>query len=68
MITKKYNKLDPGYFRNFVIRHYFDDNIEEGLEPYKATIDPNELTHFWYELTINWHDEQLYTLFVLRYA
>jgi hypothetical protein len=68
MITKKYNKLDPGYFRNFVLSNDPEGIIEEGLAPYKATINANELTHLWYELTINWHDEQLYTLFVLRYA
>jgi hypothetical protein len=67
MIQKHYNIFEPGYFRNFISVRDPEDIIKEALEPYKAKIVKSNTQSLWYELTINWHDEQLYTLFVLRW-
>jgi hypothetical protein len=69
MIKKQYSRFDPGYFKNFINCHDPEDNIEEALKPYKATIAKNKYKRpNWIKLNIKWHDEQLYMMFVLRYS
>jgi hypothetical protein len=67
-MQKQYNRFDTGYFRNFVRSHDPEDIMEEALAPYKATIVKSNVRPHWSKITIDWHDEQLYTLFVLRWS
>jgi hypothetical protein len=66
MIKKQYYRITPGYFKNFIDSNDPEGIIEEGLEPYKATIGKSKNKN--HKLNVKWHDEKLYTLFVLRYS
>ena len=67
MIKKQYHRMTPGYFYNFVNqRTNMEDHIEDGLRPYNASLGKSKNRN--YKLNVKWHDEQLYTLFVLRYS
>lgn len=66
MIKKQYERSQLGYFNNFILSHNGEDVIEERLKEYKATLAKSK--NKYYKLNIKWHDEQLYTLFVLRYS
>mgnify|MGYP003351482967 FL=1 len=66
MIKRQYRRGQPGYFNNFINSHDPEDTVEEHLKPYNATVAKSK--NKTYILNIKWHDEQLYTLFVLRYA
>jgi hypothetical protein len=67
MIKKQYDRFTPGYFRNFINNHDPEDNIEEALKPYKATIAKSKYKN-WIKLNIKWHDEQLYMMFILKWS
>ncbi len=66
MIKKQYRRDQRGYFNNFILAHDGDDVIEEKLKEYHATLAKSK--NKYYMLNVKWHDEQLYTLFVLRYS
>jgi hypothetical protein len=66
MIKKQYERSQTGYFNNFLLSHNGEDIIEEQLKPYKAKLAKSK--NKYYKLNIKWHDEQLYMMFVLRYA
>ena len=67
MIKRQYHRMTPGYFYNFVNQQKdMDAHIEDGLRPYRASLAKSK--NRYYKLNVKWHDEQLYTLFVLRYA
>ena len=67
MIKKQYHRMDPGYFYNFVNQQpNMDLHIEDGLRPYNASLGKSKNRN--YKLNVKWHNEQLYTLFVLRYS
>lgn len=54
------------YFNNFIKAHDPEATIEDELKKYKATIAKSKLPNV--KMNIQWHDEQLYTLFVLRWS
>lgn len=59
--------MTPGYFYNFVNQQpNMDSQIEDGLRPYNASLGKSKNRN--YKLNVKWHNEQLYTLFVLRYS
>jgi hypothetical protein len=66
MIKKQYRWGQPSYFTNFIRAHDGDDIIEEKIKEYNATIAKSKNRH--YLMNVKWHDEQLYTIFVLRYS
>jgi hypothetical protein len=66
MIKKQYERSQLGYFNNFLLSHNGEDVVEEALKEYNVTIAKSK--DKYYKLNIKWHDEQLYTLFVLRYS
>lgn len=66
MIKKQYRRSQRGYFDNFIMTHHPDDSIDEQLKLYNATIAKSKNKH--YKMNVKWYDEQLYTLFVLRYS
>lgn len=66
MIKKQYIRSQKGYFNNFIMSNDPEGIIEDGLRKYKATLAKSKNKH--YKLNVKWHDEQLYTLFVLRYS
>lgn len=67
MIKKQYRQGQPGYFKNFVDAHDGEDIIEDALKPYKATIAKSKYRNN-YAINVKWHDERLYTWFVLRWS
>ena len=67
MIKKQYTRSQRGYFDNFILSNDPEGSIEDGLRPYKATIAKSKYKNN-YKLNVKWHDEKLYTLFVLRYS
>jgi len=46
--------------------HDPEGTIETELKLYKATIAKSKNKH--YMVNVKWHDHELYTIFVLRYA
>ena len=70
MIKKQYNRFDFGnYFNNFVAHNITKDSealIEDALKPYKATVAKSKNRHA--KLNVKWHNEELYTMFVLRWT
>jgi len=66
MIKKQYERSQTGYFNNFILSHNGEDVIEERLKEYKGTLGKSKSKY--YKLNVKWHDEYLYTLFVLRYS
>ena len=66
MIKKQYERSRTGYFNNFILSHDGEDVIEERLKEYKATLAKSK--NKYYKLNVKWHDEQLYTIFVLRWS
>lgn len=67
MIRKQYRQGVPGYFNNFVKAYDPEDSMDEALKPYKATLAKSKF-HNNYAINVKWHDEELYTLFVLRWS
>lgn len=67
MIKRQYHRVAPGYFYNF-INNRVDMNarIEDGLREYGATLAKSKNKN--YKLNVKWHNEKLYTLFVLRWS
>ncbi len=67
MIKRQYHRVAPGYFYNF-INNQVDMNarIEDGLREYEATLAKSKNKN--YKLNVKWHNEKLYTLFVLRWS
>jgi hypothetical protein len=63
MITKIYGWWDSDYFDNFIDAQDSGLLITEALKPYDATV---KITTKAVEVT--WHDETLYTLFVLTWS
>ena len=70
MIKRQYHRYPlPGaecYFHKFIKAHDPESIIEDELTKYKATIGKSKNTHAI--MNVKWHDEHLYTLFVLRYS
>ena len=66
MLKKQYLRLEPGYFYNFINSNDPEGIVEDALKEYKATLGKSKNKN--YKLNVKWHDEKLYTLFVLRYS
>ena len=67
MIKRQYDRRLPGYFNTFVnTTDYTQTVIEERLKEYNATVGKSKYSH--YKVNVKWHNEQLYTLFVLRFS
>ena len=71
MIKRQYDRTKKGYFNNFINStdpnsDYTEKVIEERLKAYNATMGKSKNDH--YKVNVKWHNEQLYTLFVLRYS
>jgi len=66
MIKKQYRRGQRGYFDNFIMAHHGNDIIEEKLKEYNAMLAKSKNKH--YKMNVKWYDEQLYTIFVLRYS
>lgn len=67
MIKKQYDRTKKGYFNNFInSTDYTETVIEERLKKYNATVGKSKNDH--YKVNVKWHNEQLYTLFVLRHS
>lgn len=67
MIKKQYTRSQRGYFDNFILSNDPEGSIEDGLKKYKATVAKSKYKNN-YKLNVKWHDEKLYTLFVLRHS
>jgi len=67
MIKKQYRQGQSSYFKNFVDAHDGEDSIEEALKPYKATIAKSKYRN-GYVINVKWHDEKLYTWFILKWS
>lgn len=67
MIKKQYTRSQRGYFDNFILSNNPEGSIEDGLKKYNATVAKSKYKNN-YKLNVKWHDEKLYTLFVLRYS
>lgn len=67
MIRKQYERSQMGYFNNFILSHNGEDIIEEQLKPYKAKLAKSKYKNNC-KLNVKWYDEQLYTIFVLRWS
>jgi hypothetical protein len=71
MIKRQYNKWDAKkecYFHNFLKQYDTDlkrEDLKEHLKPYKATLSK---TTYQYKINVKWHEDRLYTLFVLRWS
>lgn len=70
MIKRQYYRYphpsEVCYFHNFIKAHDPEAIIEDELTKYKATIGKSKNTNT--TMNVKWHDEHLYTLFVLRWA
>ena len=71
MIKRQYDRTKKGYFNNFINStdpnsDYTEKVIEERLKAYNATVGKSKNDN--YKVNVKWHDEQLYTLFVLRFS
>lgn len=67
MIKKQYDRYaDSGYFHNFVMQLSPTGYVKEALVPYKATIGKSKNPRA--TINVKWHDEKLYSLFVMRWS
>ena len=67
MIKKQYDRFKQGYFYNFINSNDPEGVIEDGLKKYKAKLAKSKYKNNC-KLNVKWYDEQLYTIFVLRYS
>lgn len=66
IIRKQYRSNKPSYFLNFVRANNPEASIDEALKPYRATIAKSKNDRYLFN--VKWHDERLYTMFVLRWS
>ena len=66
MIKRQYRRGEYSYFNNFINAHDPNEVIEDKLKLYKATIAKSKNKN--YIMNVKWHDEKMYSLFVLRWA
>lgn len=66
MIRKQYRSGKPGYFLNFIHANDPEESIDEALKPYQATIAKSKNDRYLFN--VKWHDEKLYTVFVLEWS
>jgi hypothetical protein len=64
MRKKQYRQGASGYFTNFIMAH--GPEMKEKLKEYNATL--GKCKNKYYYVNVKWHDEQMYMMFVLRYA
>jgi len=65
MIKRQYQLTGyNGYFDNFMQSLKNNSDLASQLMPYQATIAKSKSR----KINVKWHDEKLYTLFVLRWS
>lgn len=66
MIKRQYRRNVKGYFCNFINSHDGEAIVEDALKTYNATIAKSK--NRYHIMNVKWHDENMYALFVLRWA
>lgn len=66
MIKKQYCRGQEGYFNNFIEDNPPYNMIENELKKYNATLAKSK--NRFYKMNVKWHDQDMYILFVMRYA
>lgn len=65
MIKRQYRQGKHSYFNNFLKSHT-TEMIDDNLKLYNATIAKSKNMN--YIINVKWHDEKMYSLFLLRWS